>query len=424
MAIELRPHQIKGIADISGVMEEFGIAYMNGEPRIGKTHIALSVAQLMGAKKVLFITTIMAMPGVKQQYDEGEYDFEITLVNNHYTKIAKISDKHDYDFIISDEHHSSCGAYPKPAKITVELKRIVGNTKFLMLSGTPNAETHIQLYFQFWVHQNSPWSKLKNFYYWFGCGYGFKKTKFIANQKQINDYSTANIPKILADVSKYMVIISQKDAGFEQTIDEKILRVDMTGKQIEMIKKLHVDKVIDLGDEKVILADSAVKAQSKMRQLFSGTVKYENGESEIVSTAKVDFIKQYFEGKKIAIYYEFIQEAKMLESAFPNFTRDQVVFNTSTDKVFISQFRSGREGVNLSTAYAIVAVNIAFSAVTYFQFKERMQYKGRTDAAKLFWIFSNGINGKKSIEDLVYETLTKKIPFTAKYYERNSHQLF
>jgi hypothetical protein len=80
-------------------------------------------------------------------------------------------------------------------------------------------------------------------------------------------------------------------------------------------------------------------------------------------------------------------------------------FNT-TDKWFAGQFSSAREGVNLSKAECLVAINIDFSAVTYFQFRDRMSTIDRKEN-NVFFIFS-----KNGIENKIYKTVLNKSDYT------------
>ena len=52
----------------------------------------------------------------------------------------------------------------------------------------------------------------------------------------------------------------------------------------------------------------------KVHQLYSGTIKLEDGSSAIVDDSKGVFIKKKFQGKKIGIFYKFKEELKLLQS--------------------------------------------------------------------------------------------------------------
>ena len=66
----------------------------------------------------------------------------------------------------------------------------------------------------------------------------------------------------------------------------------------------------------MILGDTGVKLQQKTHQLFSGTIKFEDGSTRVIDTSKAEFIKEKFAGYKIGIFYKFIAELEMLKQVF------------------------------------------------------------------------------------------------------------
>jgi hypothetical protein len=109
----------------------------------------------------------------------------------------------------------------------------------------------------------------------------------------------------------------------------------------------------------------------------------------------------------------FPAEGVMLKAMF-NWTDNPEEFNTSTDKVFISQIQSGREGIDLRTADALVMLNIDFAAVSYWQVRERIQSKDRETAAKVYWIFSIG-----GIEQKIYKAVHGKKDYSLSYFRKD-----
>jgi hypothetical protein len=75
---------------------------------------------------------------------------------------------------------------------------------------------------------------------------------------------------------------------------------------------------------------------------------------------------------------------------------------------------SGREGINLSTANALVFYNIDFSATSYWQSRARIQTKDRTETAQIYWIFS--YNG---IEDKIYKAVMDKKDYTLNHFKKD-----
>jgi archaellin len=97
-----------------------------------------------------------------------------------------------------------------------------------------------------------------------------------------------------------------------------------------------------------------------------------------------------------------------------NLTQSPEEFNKRSDLIFYSQIQSGREGVNLSTADAIIMLNIDFSSVSYQQARARMQSKDRVKPALLYWIFAE--NG---IEKKIYDTVINKQDYTLSYFKKD-----
>jgi len=208
-----------------------------------------------------------------------------------------------------------------------------------------------------------------------------------------------------------MIFFSQKDAGFEVFIDEKIhlLKVPSTVKSIYNI--LERDRIVYLDEYTPISASTPAILMQKLHQLSSGTILSDDGKRFIIDDFKAKYIKKTFKGEHIAIFYKFIAEREMLQKCFDNIVDTPEEFNSDLSSIFIGQYQSAREGINLSTADALVMINIDFSAVSYFQAKARLQIKERAEPAELHWIFGEGL-----LTDYVYQAVSDKKDFTLKYY--------
>lgn len=406
--MELRPEQRTTVDKAKKVLAEFRLCYLAAEVRTGKTIMALSIANEGVRKKydrVLFVTKLKAISSIQSDFKKTGYTYSLKVIN--YEKLK--NEGPWYDLIICDEAHCM-GAFPKPSLRTKEIKRIMGRADLILMSGTPSPESKSQMYHQFWVHELSPFAQFKNFYRW-GDVYVDKQKKFIRNM-EFNDYSKSRDELIDKALEKYIVTFSQQQAGFKSFVQEEVHSVAINPKLYALMKILKKDKVYNMKQSKdVILADTPVKMQMLFHQISSGTVKV--GENRYtLDTSKADYIRKTFFGKKIAIYYLFIQEGELLKSIFTNWTDSPEVFNTSKDKTFICQMVSGREGVNLSTADYLVMYNIAFSATTYWQVRARMQTKDRTAASKIAWIFS-----ERGLEGKVYKAVQRKKDFTLAFFK-------
>jgi hypothetical protein len=316
----------------------------------------------------------------------------------------------NYDLVIHDEHHRF-GAFPKPGLATKLYKKMFGDKPMIFLSGTPTPESFSQMYHQFWVSYRSPFLGYTNFYRW--ADDYVKKFQRTINGFAVNDYSSGIELKIMSAVAPYMITFTQNQAGFSTEIEEEVLYVDMTEKTKLIVKKLERDLVVE-GKDEVILADTPVKLMQKLHQLWSGTVKFESGNSMTIDTTKAEFIKNRWHDKKIGVFYKFKEELSALKQVFGDkLTTDLEEFDNEDYQVIALQIVSGREGISLRNADYIIFYNIDFSATSYFQAKDRMTTMERK-FNKVYWVFSNG-----GIEDKIYKAVKSKKSYTLNIFKKD-----
>ena len=211
----------------------------------------------------------------------------------------------------------------------------------------------------------------------------------------------------------YTISYTQEEAGFKVDTKEHILHVDMQESTYAMCKRLTKDLVIE-GKDEDILADTPVKLMQKLHQMYSGTVKFESGNSMVLDYTKANFIRDNFEGQKIGIFYKFKEELNALKKIYgEDLTTELEEFET-TDKSIALQIVSGREGISLRQASALVYYNIDFSATSYWQSRDRMTTKDRLKS-DVYWIFSKG-----GIEDKIYKAVTKKKSYTLTHFKKDA----
>jgi hypothetical protein len=392
----LRDYQKRISKDANDILKRLGFVYLALEVRVGKTAIALNTAKLYGAKNVLFVTKKKAIKSIENDYNDFGFKFNLTVINAE--SLHKVTG--NFDLIISDEHHKY-GAFPKPSKGTVYFKKTFGHLPIIALSGTMNPESYSQVFHQFWVSNNSPFKQYANFYNWalYFVNIGQKYLGYAV----VKDYTNAKQDLIQKAIQPYIITYTQKQAGFTSEVIERILTVEMNESTYDLVAKLKKDNVIE-GKTEVIIADTGAKMMSKLHQMYSGTVKFESGNSMVLDKSKALFISNHFANKKIAIFYKFKEELNVIQS-IGNITTDLNEFNT-TDKSIALQIVSGREGINLSAAKYIVYYNIDFSAVSYWQSRDRLTTMDRL-SNEVFWIFAKG-----GIEHHIYKQVMAKKNFT------------
>lgn len=408
--IELRDYQ-EDIANRGlSILKNHGLVYLAMEVRTGKTLTSLAIADLYGAEKVLFVTKKKAIPDILKQHEDFAPIFDIHVTN--YEQLTKVQPI--YDLVIIDEAHS-LGAIPTPSLRAKELKRICVGLPIIFLSGTPTPESYCQIYHQLYVSSFSPFKIYKNFYEW-AKYYVILQKKYVFN-RAINDYSCARKELVMDNIKQLMISFTQEDAGFEQLVQEHILYVEMEASTYKVADRLRIDKLVKNKDGDVVLGDTAVKLMSKLHQIYSGSVIVDEPkrEARAFDYKKAEFIRDKFQGKKIAIFYKFTAELYILKWIFGEVFTDPMEFNNHEGAcVFASQIVSGREGINLSTADALVFMNIDFSAVSYWQSRARIQTKDREKDAHIYWIFAKG-----GIEEKIYKAVMNKKDYTLEHFKKD-----
>ena len=231
------------------------------------------------------------------------------------------------------------------------------------------------------------------------------------NSFLINDYS-CGLDTIISEMKPHTLSYTQKEAGFKVKTTEHVIEVDMLPITYQLAKNLTKNLVIE-GKDDVILADTPVKLMMKLHQIYSGTVKFESGNSMVLDYSKAEFIHDNFIDIKIGIFYKFKQELVALQKIYGDQLCTDLETFKSTDKSIALQIVSGREGISLKEAKILVYYNIDFSATSYWQSRDRMTTKDRLEN-DVYWIFSKG-----GIEHDIYQSVIKKKNYTLRHFERD-----
>lgn len=412
--IQFRDYQTDIIAKGTEVIRDYGFLYLAMEVRTGKTLTSLGICEQLNVENVLFLTKKKAISSITSDYTNlCPVNFSLFTIN--YESIHKIPDVR-WDVIICDEAHSM-GAFPKPSNRAKAVRQLIAKNdpRVILLSGTPTPESYSQMYHQVYGIPMNPFKRHTTFYKFAHDWVNVKQRKI--NGNLINDYSGGK-KDILNAMKKHTINFSQKDAGFEVDTKEHVLRVKLRDETYRLAKRLDKDLVVE-GSEEVILADTPVKLMSKLHQIYSGTIKFESGKSMVLDHTKAEFIRDRFKGQKIGIFYKFKEELTALKDTFgKELLTTKLEEFQETDKSIALQIVSGREGISLRQADALVYYNIDFSATSYWQSRDRMTTKDRLKS-DVYWVFSEG-----GIEDDIYKAVSKKKTYTVNYFKKEFVHLY
>lgn len=406
--VQWREYQSDIIGRATNILKTKNFVYLAMEVRTGKTLTSLGICEKMGAENVLFLTKKKAVQSISDDYDKL-CPIRFTLFTINYESMHKAPNL-KWDLIICDEAHS-LGAFPKPNNRSKAVRDLILKTKakVILLSGTPTPESYSQMYHQIYGIKGNPFANFKNFYRFCDRFVDVRERKI--NGLMIRDYSKGR-QEILDAVKPFTISLTQKEAGFVTETTEEVLEVKMLDTTYNLAKKLKKDLVVE-GSDEVVLADTPVKLMMKLHQIYSGSVKFESGNSKILDYSKAEFIKEHFKGKKIGIFYKFKEELNALKEVFGDELVTELSPFEQTNKNIALQIVSGREGISLRHADCLVYYNIDFSATSYWQSKDRMTTKERLKN-KVYWIFSKG-----GIESEIYKAVTKKKDYTLRHFKRD-----
>lgn len=406
---QLRDYQIEKANDALEVLKTYNVVYLSMEVRTGKTVTSFEAAKKFGAKNVLFLTKKKAISSIIKDYSEFGYDnnFKLLIMNDESMLLIKDT----FDFVIHDEHHRF-GPYPKPNKSAQLFKEKYGTLPMIFLSGTPHPESFSQLYHQFWVKLGF-WKNHINFYKWAKVYVDVKKKHL--GYAEVNDYSELNQKgKDLINILKNRLFVTytQKQSGFETSVNKKVLYCEMSQATHQMretlLKKLFLNM---LGSE--VIADTAVKLQNKIHQLSSGSIITGDKKTFIIDYSKADFIKKHFEGKKLAMFYFFQAEYDILKNTFEDeLTNDLDEFNNSNKHIALQQI-SGAEGISLAKADVLIFYNFGFSNVKFTQAIDRLTTIDRKEN-DVYFIFGRG-----GIEEKIYQRLEQKKDYITSAFKKD-----
>jgi len=401
--MELRDYQKEIVTKSIKILSKSRLLYLGMEVRTGKTLTSLSICEELNSLKnnenVLFVTKKKAMSSIVDDYEMMcPAHFNLFVIN--YESLHKIPEI-DWDIIICDEAHSM-GKFPTPSLRAKQIKTLLQkhNPYYILLSGTPTPESYCQMYHQVYGHPNNPFNSYRSFYK-FAKDY-VNITQMKINSNYINDYSKG-FKAILTMMKPFTINFSQKEAGFKVLTEEKVIKVKMSNTTYALAGKLKKDLVIQ-GKDEVVLADTPVKLLSKLHQIYS----------MILDLSKAEAIKEKFKGIKIGVFYKFKEELNALKEVFgDSLVTDLPSFDDSEGKVIALQIVSGREGISLRHAKALVYYNIDFSATSYWQSRDRMTTKDRKHN-DVYWVFSEG-----GIEEKIYKVVLNKKDYTLTHFKKD-----
>ena len=345
--MEPRPHQREGAQWALMTVRKHGLAYLSWQERTGKTLTALLTVEASKANTCLIVTKKKAIPGCTDTLTLCKHKTKFQVVN--YESIHKI--KGDFDFVILDESHHAISSTGRPSKTWKAVQKFTHRKAVLYLSATPYAEHLGLIYHQLKLSTWSPF-KQRNFYDWFRK-YGVShmtRTPY----GLVETYTKYKDEEILNSIDHLFDFKTRKQVGIEHEPQANVVIVPMLDTTKQVIKQVVEEQMFTVGPDIEILMDSPMKLRTAHYQLEGGTLKTEHGAIYTTSgREKIDYIREHYNEKDIAIMAHFIAERKLLEEEFPQ------------AKIYSADGHA--EGVDLSDIAKLIIYSMSFKTSKYTQ---------------------------------------------------------
>jgi len=382
------PHQEQAANELYKLLKTKGYAYLQGQPRSGKTYTAILVAEMSKAKNILILTKKNAINGWTKFINLPHITKKYTVTN--YEQASKLKD--EYDFIIIDESHN-IGSFPKRSKRNKEIVRLAKNIPHLHLSGTAIVESPASIYHQMHISKYSPF-KCKNFYD-FHRKYGIPKSIFI-NGREIKDYKHTK-PELIDYINTFTVYITQQDAGIDIKVKDVLHYIDLDKYIKNLYNKLQRERVLE---DLNYIADTTMKLRVALHQLEGGTLKLDDGtiwKAPILD--KINYIRDNFDlTKRVGIMCHFKAEQDLIKSMLP--------------EVEVYSSNAHAEGVDLSHLDTFIIYSQDYSGAKHIQRRERIANINGSNTTEIHYLLV-----KRAISEQVYNAVSKKLDFNNSLYE-------
>jgi len=388
-----RQHQIEEALWALTTIRKSGLAYLTWQERTGKTLTALLTVEQSKAKTCLIVTKKKAIDGWVETLEQWQHKTKFAVTN--YERLHKVTAK--FEFIILDESHHAISSTGRPSATWKKLYPIVHGKPILYLSATPYAEHLGLIYHQLKLSYWSPFKVHKNFYDWFRK-YGvpnLTRTPY----GLVETYTKYKDDEILEKIEHLFDFKTRTQVGIKQEPSVNVIEIEMGELNKDLINQLKNHSVIELptGD---IVCDSPMKERMVHYQIEGGTIKTEDGFVKC-GMEKINYIKDNYAQKEIAIMAHFIAERKILRAEFP--------------KALILSSDGDAEGVDLSRIEKLLIYSMSFKTSKYAQRIARQANHSRETPIVVDVL----VGSKPAIGMEVYKAVAiKKENFDKNSYER------
>ena len=364
-------HQKNAAESLLPLIRNRGVAYCAGEPRTGKTATALLVKHLLRAESCLVLTKKAAIKGWESEINRVGID--VDLVTN-YEQAKKIKTK--FDLVILDEAHA-LGKVGKINQRIKDVRKLVGDSRILCLSGTPVVESPLAIFHQFFVSSRTPF-KHKSFYDFFR-EWGISEPIWVAG-RMIESYKACK-PELVDEIGNYTITITKQDAGIKSNMVEHIRHeVPLRPRTIKLIDDAVRQKIGVLSIGYTMLETESAVRSYVLQAEFGAYTDQQESKVNLLHNDVIDYLSTNFEMRKAAVMCHYKSTKYLLGECFP--------------QTSIYSSAAHAEGVDLSHHNDLIIIGTDFSGAKHIQRIERQSNLMATKKKRLHFITtSHGLSG-------------------------------
>lgn len=412
--MELYDHQKLGLVYLT-THEGFGLFHKQG---LGKTLTTL-VHLLNLTKKGEIDTALVVAPKAAmgawvrdiEKFPPHEREmFEQTVTIINYDSVWRGEKyKKTWDCIVLDESHKIKNRTAKRSKFL--LKLALGAKYRYILTGTPVGNGRLE----------DLWSQLAFLYPTRGRRgvssqllgtYGSFLDKYCILDQYWKPYQYLNVNELQEIVGTYSHTVTKEEAlDLPDKLPDQIYDIELLEKA--KYKELHKTSVIEELD---LLVENPLARMTKLRQMCSGFLKLETGETIELKCEKLRVLEDFLEGweDKLVIFAEFKHSFRMIGSLLDRLHITYVVLNGEqknkliwrdfqrdpTLKVILCQYQSAATGIDLYVADTIIYYEPTLSSNTLEQSRDRIHRIGQGRKCSYIHFITKG-----TVEAAVYKAL-------------------
>lgn len=382
------------------------------EQGTGKTlpilyHIAhlISVDEIANAIIVAPLSTMGAWTRDIEKLTANRMDLlkdKVTVIN--YDKVWRRKEIHEgqWDLIVLDEAHAIKHRTSNRSKA---VRRMGRKAKYrYILTGTPMSNGHLEEYWaQFDFLDPNIFGKYKDF-----------EDRYCLLNIFKRPYKYRHIEELKATISNHSYRVTKDEClDLPEKLEDELIEVQL--KEKSKYKQMLDNFIAELELE----ASNPLVRAMKLRQLCSGFINDEDGQTIELKSDKISIVEELLEArgdKKTVIFAEYKYSIALIERLLTRLKIKHVTLNgDQKDKtiwkqfqsdesiqVIVCQYQTANAGIDLYASDTIIFYEPTLSSMINEQAKDRIHRIGQHHPCSYYYLITKG-----TIEEKIYNTLIK-----------------